>query len=64
MRPQCAARPVRGPAEIAHQLARQAEGKIEAAEPRAGPRKECLEGAEVLKPLDLPDLENIPGQKA
>src|SRR5687767_15358578 len=35
--------PGRRPAEVAHQLARQAEGKIEAAEPRPRPSEESLE---------------------
>src|SRR5207237_10761864 len=41
--------PTLRPGEIAHQLARQAERKIEAADPRAGARKQRLEGLERLQ---------------
>ena len=45
-------RPLRRPAEIAHQLARQAEREVEAAHPRAGAREQALEIAERFEALD------------
>src|SRR6185369_633862 len=44
-------RPVRGPAEVAHRLAREPEGKIEAADPRARAREKRLERIEGFKPV-------------
>ena len=51
-------RPFRRPAEVAHQLARQAERKVEAADPGPGSREEILERGEAFEPLDFLDLKN------
>src|SRR5688572_29057842 len=45
--------PLRRPAEIAHELARQAERKIESADPGARPGEQRFELAEALELLDL-----------
>src|SRR5919204_771265 len=52
------------PAEIAHQLARQAERKIEAADPRPRPRKESLEFRECLELFNRLDGERLAARLA
>ena len=52
-------RPLRRPAEVAHQLARQAERKVEAADPRPRAREERLERGEVAEALDLLELQGV-----
>src|SRR5688500_4254473 len=56
-------RPVRRPAEVTHQLARQAEGKVEAADPRAWPGEESLEVREAFEMFNLQDRQQIPLEK-
>ena len=57
-------RPLARPAEVVDQLARQAEGEIEAADPRAGARQQRLELGKRAKPLDLPDAKRTVRKQA
>lgn len=54
--------PARRPAQLAHQLARQAERKIEAADPRPGPLQEGFETREVFYLLNFFNMKGIPIQ--
>src|SRR5688500_14713546 len=56
-------RPLPRPAEVAHQLARQAERKVEAADPRARPGEERLELREALEMFHLQNRQQIPLEK-
>src|SRR3954467_9438250 len=50
------------PSEIAHQLARHREGKIEAADPRAGAQQQRFERGERFEPFDFLQVKNSPAE--
>src|SRR5690349_16819754 len=51
--------PARRPAEVAHQLARQAEGKVEAADPRPGAPQGRVASGEGFESIDVLQVEDV-----